>query len=64
MIRALMVVAMLLVTSPAQATPCWLIKVYYAPYLKQGLKAAEKWARENGYSEADIKEARLCLAKR
>lgn len=61
MARALLIAALLLAAAPAQAMPCWLIKLYYAPYIKQGLKAAEKWARENGYSEADIKEARFCL---
>ena len=47
----------------AQAVPCWLIKLSYAPFAKHGIKAAEKWARENGYSEEAIKDARQCLLK-
>lgn len=62
MIRVLLVAA-LLYPIPAQAIPCWLVKVSYAPFAKHGIRAAEKWAREHGYSEEEIKEARKCIAR-
>jgi hypothetical protein len=61
MIRALVLTVALLISFPAQAIPCWIVKASYAPFAKQGIKAAEKWAREQGYSEETIKEARKCL---
>jgi len=53
----------LLISSPAQAIPCWIVKATYAPFAKHGIHAAEKWAREHGYSEETIREARKCLIK-
>ncbi len=56
--------ALLLLSTPARAIPCALVKAGYAPFAKQGLKAAENWMREHGYSEKVIKEALACLAGR
>jgi hypothetical protein len=60
MIRIVFLIVLVFI-SPANATPCWLIKASYAPFAAQGIKAAEKWARSHGYSEAAIREARKCL---
>lgn len=63
MTRLVAVVFVCLLAFPAQAHPCWLVKLSYAPFAKHGIKAAEKWARSKGYSEAEIKEARKCLSR-
>lgn len=55
------VLVALLYPIPAQAIPCWIVKASYAPFKKHGISAAEKWAREHGYSEEEIREARKCL---
>lgn len=59
--KIFLVLVALLYPVPAQAIPCWIVKASYAPFAKQGIKAAEKWAREQGYSEETIKEAKRCL---
>ena len=64
MLRVGVLMLILLLSSPAQALPCWLVKATYAPFAKHGIHAAEKWGREHGYSEETIKEARACLVKR
>lgn len=56
-----LVLMLSLLSSPAYAYPCWMIKAAYAPFKKHGLGAAEKWARAQGYSEEEIKDARKCL---
>lgn len=56
-----LLLAFLLCPISAQAYPCWMIKAAYAPFKKHGLGAAEKWARAQGYSEEEIKDARKCL---
>ncbi len=64
MTRAIALTAALLLSSPADAMPCWLVKATYAPFARHGIRAAEKWAREHGYSEETIRDARQCLVKR
>jgi len=56
-----LLIALLLLATPAYALPCWIVKATYAPFAKHGIHAAEKWAREHGYSEETIREARQCL---
>jgi hypothetical protein len=58
MIRTLIVVAALLVSIPAQAVPCWVVKKAVAQY---GEAAVESWARSKGISDKDIEKARRCL---
>jgi hypothetical protein len=58
MIRALMLLAALLVSFPARAVPCWAVKKAVAQY---GEAAVEAWARSNGVSEKEIEKARKCL---
>lgn len=48
----------LLVTSPADAIPCWVVKRAVTQY---GEAAAEAWARARGFSARDIERARRCL---
>ena len=58
MIRKLVVVAVLLVSNPAQAVPCWVVKKAVAQY---GEAAVESWARAKGISDKEIEKARRCL---
>ena len=58
MIRAMVLVAALLVSFPAQAVPCWVIRRAVAQY---GEAAVEAWARAKGISDREIEKARRCL---
>jgi hypothetical protein len=58
MIRACVVVTALLVSVPAHAIPCWVVRKAVAEY---GEAAVESWARSKGISERDIEKARRCL---
>jgi hypothetical protein len=58
MIRALMLLAALLVSFPARAVPCWAVKKAVAQY---GEAAVEAWARSKGVSDKEIEKARKCL---
>jgi hypothetical protein len=58
MIRAIVVVAVLLVSFPAHAIPCWVVKKAVAQY---GEAAVEAWARAKGISDKEIEKARKCL---
>jgi hypothetical protein len=58
MIRTVVLVTMLLVSSPAAAIPCWMVKKAVAQY---GEAAVEAWARTNGIPEKEIEKARRCL---
>jgi hypothetical protein len=58
MIRTCLVVAALLVSHPAQAVPCRVVKKAVAQY---GEAAAESWARSKGISDKEIEKARRCL---
>ena len=58
MIRAIVVVAALLVSWPAHAIPCWMVRKAVAQY---GEAAVEAWARAKGISQKGIEKARRCL---
>lgn len=58
MIRTLIVAAALLVSIPAQAVPCWVVKKAVAQY---GEAAVESWARAKGIPDKEIEKARRCL---
>jgi hypothetical protein len=58
MTRTLLVVAALLVSYPARAVPCWVVKKVVAQY---GEAAAESRARSKGMSDKEIEKARRCL---
>jgi hypothetical protein len=58
MIRALIVAATLLISSPAHAVPCWVVKKVVAQY---GAPVVEAWARSKGVSGKEIEKARQCL---
>jgi hypothetical protein len=58
MIRAIVVVAALVVSFPAQAVPCWVVRRAVAQY---GEAAVEAWARAKGISDREIEKARRCL---
>jgi hypothetical protein len=58
MIRVVLLVTALLVSSPAQAVPCWVVKRAVAQY---GEAAVESWARAKGVSEQEIEKAKRCL---
>ncbi|SHL45043.1 hypothetical protein SAMN05444159_5930 [Bradyrhizobium lablabi] len=58
MIRACVVVAALLVSYPANAVPCWVVRKAVSQY---GEAAVESWARSKGFSEREIEKARRCL---
>lgn len=64
MTRAMIAAVILLgIGAQAKAGPahCFKVRWYVAIY---GQDAAESWARNNGYSEADIVKARACLKPR
>ena len=58
MTHTLVVVAALLVSWPAQAVPCWVVKKAVAQY---GEAVVESWARAKGISDKEIEKARRCL---
>jgi hypothetical protein len=58
MIRVIVVIAGLLVSFPAHAVPCWVVKKAVAQY---GEAAVEAWARAKGLSDKEIEKARKCL---
>ena len=58
MIRAMVVVTALVVSIPAQAVPCWVVRRAVAQY---GEAAVEAWARAKGISDREIEKARRCL---
>jgi hypothetical protein len=58
MTRTFVVIAALLVSFPALAVPCWMVKKSVARY---GEAAVESWARSKGISEREIEKARRCL---
>jgi hypothetical protein len=58
MIRTCVVVAALLVSYPANAVPCWVVRKAVSQY---GEAAVESWARSKGFSEREIEKARRCL---
>jgi hypothetical protein len=58
MIRAIVVVAALLVAYPVHAVPCWVVRKAVTEY---GEAAVEAWARAKGISDKEIEKARKCL---
>jgi hypothetical protein len=58
MIHAMTLVIALLVSSSAQAIPCWMVRKAVAQY---GEAAVESWARAKGISDKEIEKARRCL---
>ena len=56
--RAGVVIAALLVSFPAQAVPCWVVKKAVAQY---GEAAVESWAMSKRIPERGIEKARRCL---
>ena len=58
MIRACSVIAALLLSDPAHAIPCWVVRKAVAQY---GEAAVETWARSKGISDKEIEKARRCL---
>jgi hypothetical protein len=58
MIRVCAVVAAMLVSHPANAVPCWVVRKAVSQY---GEAAVESWARSKGISEKEIEKARRCL---
>jgi len=58
MTRAVVVIAALLLSCPAHAVSCSVVKKAVAQY---GVAAVESWARAKGISEKEIEKARQCL---
>jgi hypothetical protein len=58
MIRGCLLVAALLLSVPAHAIPCWIVRKAVAQY---GEAAVETWARSKGISDKEIEKARRCL---
>jgi hypothetical protein len=58
MIRGCLLVAALLLSVPAHAIPCWMVRKAVAQY---GEAAVETWARSKGISDKEIEKARRCL---
>ena len=58
MTLVILLLTYLLILSPADAVPCWVVKRAVAQY---GEAAAESWARAKGFSSKDIERARRCL---
>jgi hypothetical protein len=58
MIRGCLLVAALLLSIPAHAIPCWMVRKAVAQY---GEAAVETWARSKGISDKEIEKARRCL---
>ncbi len=63
MVRIIVVALALLISFPAYAIPCALVKAGYAPFAKYGIASARKWMEKQGYSEQTIREAMKCLSK-
>lgn len=49
-----------MISFPAQAMPCWVVRQAVADY---GEAAAESWARGKHYTEQQIAEMRKCLKR-
>lgn len=60
MLRALAAALLCLIAFPANAMTCRDVRKAVATY---GEATVESWARWQGYSERQIKEARKCLAR-
>jgi len=58
MIRLIVVAAVLLLSFPAHAIPCWMVKKAVSQY---GEAAVESWARSKGIPDKEIEKARRCL---
>jgi hypothetical protein len=58
MIRIALLIAASLLSSSAQAIPCWTVKKAVAQY---GEAAVESWARAKGISDKEIEKARRCF---
>ena len=58
MIRLALLVTALLLSSPAQAVPCWIVKKAVAQY---GEAAVKSWARAKCVSDKEIEKAKQCL---
>jgi len=58
MIRVIVTAAVLLLSFPAHAIPCWMVKKAVAQY---GEAAVESWARSKGIPDREIEKARRCL---
>ena len=58
MIRAGVLVAALLLSCPAHAIPCWVVRKAVVQY---GEAAVEAWARAKGISDKEIEKAKRCL---
>jgi hypothetical protein len=58
MIRAIVMISTLMLSFPAHAIPCWVVRKAVAQY---GEAAAESWARAKGVSDKEIEKARRCL---
>ena len=58
MIRIVVLVAVLLLSVPAHAILCWVVKKAVAQY---GEAAVESWARSKGISDKEIEKPRRCL---
>jgi hypothetical protein len=58
MICMVLLIAASLLSSPAQAFPCWAVKKAVAQY---GEAAVESWARAKGISDKEIEKARRCF---
>jgi len=58
MISLALLVTALLLSSPAQVVPCWVVKKAVAQY---GEAAVESWARAKGISDKEIEKAKQCL---
>jgi hypothetical protein len=58
MIRLALRVTTLLLSPPAQAVPCWVVKKAVAQYCEP---AVESWARAKGISDKEIEKAKQCL---
>ena len=58
MILIVVLVAVLLLSFPAHAIPCWIVKKAVAQY---GEAAVESWARSKGISDKQIEKEWRCL---
>ena len=58
MIRACVLIAALLLSCPAHAIPCWVVRKVVAQY---GEAAVESWARAKGIADKEIEKAKRCL---
>jgi hypothetical protein len=58
MICMVLLIAASLLSSSAQAIPCWAVKKAVAQY---GEAAVESWARAKGISDKEIEKARRCF---